>query len=106
MEIELTKDADKMLSNLYKSFINRRKGGQSKRDARRFTDEYFSTETPFASMNRSDVEDTRLELAHSNLLKNYIGGDCDLTDSALVYLENRFKNGLADVLSFLSQFIP
>ncbi len=104
--IELTKDADKMLCTLYKVFLNRKKEGKSKRESRRFEDSYFIEKDPFLSMNQEDVTDTRLELARNGLMKIYIGGDCDLTDAAIVYLENRFKNGVADVLSFLSQFIP
>lgn len=106
MDIEMTKDAAKMLGILYKSYMSRRKDGESKRNARRFEDEYFSTEAPFSAMNSSDINDTRLELGCRGLLKNYIAGDCELTDDAIVYLENRFKNGLTDVLSFLSQFVP
>lgn len=29
-----------------------------------------------------------------------------LNDFAIVYMENRFKNGIVDTLSFLAQFIP
>ena len=28
-----------------------------------------------------------------------------LTDKTIIYMENRFKNGLKDVLSFLSNFV-
>lgn len=106
MSIEITNDADKMLGILYKTLLTRRKDGQPKRDARVFEDTYFSSTEPFSKMHSSDVEDARMELGRAGLLKNYIGGDCELTDSAIYYLENRFKNGLADVLSFLAQFIP
>lgn len=106
MSVEITKDAEKMLVALYNAFLDRRRNGLSKRDARRFADEYFIHEKPFSSMNPADVTDTRMELWQCNLLKIYIGGDCELSDSAIVYLENRFKNGLTDVLSFLAQFIP
>ena len=106
VNIEITKDSDKMLGFLYKTFLSRRKDGLSKQDARRFSDDFFSKKEPFASMNSSDINDARLELARSGLLKNYIYGDCELTDRAIVYLENRFKNGFAEVVSFLAQFIP
>lgn len=106
MNVEITKDAEKMLVILYNVFLDRQKSGMSKRDARRFTNDYFLQEKPFAFMCRSDVTDARMELANSNLMSIYMGGDCELTDIAIVYLGNRFKNGLIDVLSFLAQFIP
>ena len=106
MGVELTRDAEAMLVALYKVYLSRRKDGQSKQVARYFDDVFFSTQESFSQMNCSDVNDTRLELGQCGLLRNYIGGDCELTTNAIIYLENRFKNNLADVLSFLSQFIP
>lgn len=106
MQIEITKDSENFLVNLYKVYIDRRKAQQSKQEARRFEDGFFDAEKPFSKMHPDDVTDARLELGQAGLLKNYIGGDCELTNPAIVYLENRFKNNMSDVLSFLSQFIP
>lgn len=47
-----------------------------------------------------------LELARSGLIKIYIGGNFDLTDNGIVYMENRFVNGLKDVTDFITKFIP
>lgn len=105
VDVDITKDSEKLLCSLYKVFLDRRKSGEPKRSARRFEDEFFSANEPFASMDPSDVDDSILELHRKGLLKVFIGGDCDLTDDALVYLENRFKNGLVSVLSFLAQFV-
>lgn len=106
MSIEITKDAEKMLVALYKVYLSRRKEGHSKQEASYFSDSFFSTEKPFSQENTNDVSDTRLELGQAGLLRNFIGGDCELTKPAVIYLESRFKNGLADVLSFIAQFIP
>ena len=106
MQVELTKDSEKFLVDLYKVYLDRRKACQSKQEARRFEDGFFDTEKPFSKMHPNDVTDARLELGQTGLLVNYIGGDCELTNPAIIYLENRFKNNLADVLSFLSQFVP
>ena len=106
MQIEITKDSEKLLVDLYKVYLDRRKAQQSKQEAHRFEDGFFETEKPFSKMHPDDVTDSRLELGQANLLTNYIGGDCELTTTAIIYLENRFKNNLTDVLSFLSQFVP
>ena len=106
MSIEITKDAEKMLVALYKTYLSRRKNGLSKQEACYFADDYFSTEKPFSEENCNDVNDTRIELGEAGLLRNFIGGDCELTKPAIIYLENRFKNDLTDVLSVLAQFIP
>ncbi len=34
-----------------------------------------------------------------------LANDISLCDPTIIYMENRFKNGLKDVLSFLSNFI-
>ena len=105
MDAIVTKDAEKMLCTLYKAYLERRKSGAPKQSARRFEAAYFPTTEPFASMDYRDVDDAKLELSRKGLLRVILGGDCDITDDALVYLDNRFKDGLVSVISFLAQFI-
>lgn len=106
MIIEITKDGETMLVALYKVYLNRRKDGLPKQTAGYFDDAFFAAEKPFSDMHPSDVTDTKCELYESGLLTLYLDGNCELTTTAIAYLENRFKNNLTEVLSFLSQFIP
>lgn len=92
--IQLTSDADKMICCIYKSFLQRRKDGLTKPEARRFAENYFLTESKLSSWNAGDISDTLLEIGRANLVKIYIGGNFDLTDTGIIYMENRFKNGL------------
>lgn len=104
--IELTKDADKLLCVLYKEFLTRRNDGFSKSDAARFEDGTLKTFKPIARWVESDISDAMLELARADYLRITIGGDCNLKDEAIIYMEKRFKNGVKDVAAFISQFIP
>ena len=104
--MQLTKDADKMICCIYKSFLQRRKDGNSKPSARRFEAEYFSTDKILSAWNREDLSDTLLEIARAGLVKIFIGGNFDLTDQGIIYMENRFMNGLKEVSEFVSKFIP
>ena len=104
MDVEITRESEKLLCMLYKVYLDRRKSGEPRECARQFEDAFFSSAEPFASMNRDDVDDLLQELARKGMLKTFIVGDCELTDEAIVYLENRFKNGLISVISFLAQF--
>lgn len=106
VEISITKDSDQMLCSLYKEFLKRRKDGFPKADARHFADGTIPKIPPLDSWPDADISDAMLELSRANLLRITIGGDCDLKDEAIFFMENRFKNGLKDVLSFLAQFIP
>lgn len=103
---ELTRDSDKMLCCLYKEYLGRRKLGNSKRNSRRFTKEYCSNDFILSSWCRSDISDSIMELGQKKYLKVYIGGDFELTDSAIIYMENRFKNNIVELTDFISKFIP
>ena len=106
MDLSITKDSDQMLCLLYKEFLRRRKDGISRTAARHFVDGTISQIPPLDTWPEADISDAMVELSRANLLRITIGGDCDLKDEAILFMENRFKNGLKDVLSFLSQFIP
>lgn len=105
--INLTKDADKMICCIYKSFLQKRKEGIPRAAARRFKKEYFANDNYFSScVNPADVQDTLLELKRADFIKQSVTGNVDLTDAGIIYMENRFKNGLTDVVDFISKLIP
>lgn len=104
--MELTKDADKMICCVYKTFLQRRKDGIAKTQARRFDNNYFATEKKLSSWPDGDISDTFLEIARANLIQIYMGGNFELTDSGIIYMENRFKDGLTEVVDFISKLIP
>lgn len=104
--MELTKDADKMICVIYKSFLQARKNGCAKADARRFNKSALKGFPAFETWNPRDISDTLLEIGRKGLVKIYIGGDFELSDSGIIYMENRFKNGLLEVTDFISKFIP
>ncbi|MBE5966976.1 MAG: hypothetical protein E7255_08425 [Lachnospiraceae bacterium] len=103
---ELSRDADKMICCLYKEFLSRRKSGLPKQTARRFSDEYYKSDSILSKWLPDDVDDTILELGQKNYLHVYIGGEYELEDSAIVYMEKRFKNGLIEITDFITKFIP
>lgn len=104
--MELTRDADKMICCIYKTFLQQRKDGLPKSVARRFDDNYFKSDNDLSSWLEDDLTETLLELGRSKLVQIYIGGDFELTDSGIIYMESRFKNGLNEVTDFISKFLP
>lgn len=105
MDINLTKEAEKMLAVAYKIFLDRRKQGKSRLDSKRFNLALLGNIKPFDTWPDSDINDVVFELAQNCMVKVYLGGDFDLTDLAIAVMQTRFKNGLIDVLSFISQFV-
>lgn len=103
MNTELTKDAQKLVALLYKSYLERRKSGMSKTNAKFFElNEIYS----LTDDSPEDVDETIREIKSVYPLKEDIIGNITLSDKMISYMENRFKKGLVDILSFLAQFIP
>lgn len=104
MEIKLSRDAQKVQAKLYKEYLEKRKGGIGKSVAREISDDEI--EKIFKDDNSDDVSDAINELKRNSLVNTDILGNVMLNDELIINMENRFKDNLTDVLSFLSQFIP
>jgi len=104
--MKLTKDADKMICQIYKTFLELRKDGIPKSEARQFDENYFSTNKAFSSWAPSDCTETMLELDRVGLIKASVIDSFELTDDGIVYMENRFVNDIKEVTDFISKFIP
>jgi len=106
----ISKDADKLLCTLYKKYLECRKAGQIKDNARCFGDSDDIQREMFPKQYPEDIADTCRELHRKGYLLctpgDDMANDVILTDVAIVYMENRFKNGLLEVIQFLSHFRP
>lgn len=98
MNVMISKDADKLLCEIYAVYQNRRDNGESKKSAMEFLDESI---WPNYDWNSEDSHTYMLDLKHAGLLKRFIYGGMALTDNAIIYMENRFKNGLKDTVKAL-----
>ena len=103
-EITLSKDAYKTLCLIYKEYLSRRKNNISKSSSSMF--QYTNFETLFPDVNQEDFMSDLSELKRHNFVKLYIDGSFILNSEAVVYMENGFKNGLIEVVDFISKFIP
>lgn len=103
---ELTKDADKVICCIYKEYLEKRKSGMSKSEAKEFDGNFYLKVKALSKWNSADVSDTLQELHNKGLIKKNVIGDFDLLDSAIIYMENRFKKGLNEITDFISKFIP
>lgn len=108
--MKLTKDADALICVLYREYLSRRKDDISKNEAKMFAGAAVIQSEFMPNLSLEDVEETCWELARAEYLDTL---DADntvetawLTDTAIIYMENRFKNGLKEVAEFISKFIP
>jgi hypothetical protein len=106
----LTRDSEKLICSMYKRYTEKRSAGYSKSDAAFFGNTHDIHENFCPTKTFEDVDEMVWELKRNG----YIDGDegenilfeISITSSCIVYMENRFKNGAKDILSFLSNFIP
>lgn len=104
--MQLTRDADKLACSMYKSYLERRKTGIDKNNARHFSFPEIESLKCCDSWIDADIKATTAELARSNLGTMYLDGGFFANDNFIIYMENRFINGLKDVTDFLTKFIP
>ena len=102
MEYNLTNDADYLLSVLYKNYKERRKNGENKSDAKFMGSSKHIFMTLLSEWTFDDVDETCRELDRAEMLQclyaDNVVVDSLLEDAAIIYMENRFKNGLSEVL--------
>lgn len=106
---DLTNEQKYLLISMYKEFLNRQPA--------------LSTEEANLFQNSDEVKDLFMPQLSSDYVsslcwklksKDYIScckgddlaSDISLTDKTIIYMENRFKNGLKDILAFLTNFLP
>lgn len=104
--MQLTKDADKLVCSMYKSYLEKRKSGVDKTNARHFQPKEITSYKLCADWNIHDVKDTVAEVSRAGLGDMYYDGGFFANDQFIIYMENRFKNGLSEVVDFISKLIP
>lgn len=104
-EIVLSRDADKMICTLYRDYLERRKNGRPKREARQFEEIIYWGAKKMPKVHPLDLEETFKELNRTFHFKTYINGNFELNDDCVIYMEGRFKKGLKEVIEFLAKFI-
>lgn len=98
MDVQLTKDAEYLICSIYSEYLEKRKNGINKEDAKCVggSEEIHKTlmqEWPF-----EDVDETCWELNRAGMLHcvsaDNIAYYSTLTDAAIIYMENRFGSKL------------
>lgn len=102
---ELTRDADKMICIIYKMYLERIKNGMSKTSSNDFEEDFYKSDKLLSKWHPDDVTTTFLELGQKNFIRIFITGNFEITNQAIIYMGNRFKNGLLDVIDLVSKFI-
>jgi len=107
MEIRLTKDAEYMVCLLYKVYKERRKNGIPKSNAKRIEGSNYIRNELLKDWSIEDIDETLYELKRANFLTCHSADDmvyiAFLNDEAIIYMENRFVDGLTGVLEYMAK---
>ena len=105
----LTKEQKILLCSMYKDFLSRSSELPVEK-ANYFNDSDYIQQTYLQDHSSEYVSDLCWKLKSKDFINCYPGDNLanmiSITDETIIYMENRFKNGLGDVLSFILQFKP
>ncbi len=104
--MELTKDADKLICSMYKSYLEKRKSGMDKIRARHFEATEINSFKLCSKWSIPDIKATTAEISRSGFGDMYYDGGFLANDNFIIYMENRFKNGFMEVTDFIAKLIP
>lgn len=109
-EINLSKDAEKLICTVYKNYLEKRKNGIPKTTAKNLISSHYIHTHFLPSWAFKDIDDTCRELSRAGLLNcawaDNIAYHVEISYMGIIYLENRFKNGLKEVIGFLTEILP
>ena len=98
----ITNDTHNVLCILYKTYLEKRKSGNSKLQAMDFSSyEHFRKEH-IPELHPDDMHIAIIELKNNGYVKMFVDGGFQLTDQAIVLMENEFKNNLSNVIDFVN----
>lgn len=106
MELTLTKNADKFICYAYKYYLEQVKNNIDMSQAKQVKFEEACTFKPFKDFSENNMKEVIAEVGRAGLGTMTFEGNFFINDKMIAYMENRFKNGLSDVLDTISKFIP
>lgn len=112
-DVRISRDADALICVLYKEYMQRRKSGESKQKARNMGGSPEIHEKLLPKWSFEDVDETCREISRAGLVNcswaDNIAYIVVLSDDGIIYMENRFKDGLSSIIGHLEtlrSFIP
>lgn len=110
MAHKLTKDADRLICLLYKSYLEKRKNGEIKSSARFFGNSDAIREAFLPSWSSNDVADECWGLCRIGIIDcspgDDMANDVRISDAGILYMESRFSNEIKEIVSYISALKP
>ena len=100
MPYALTKTAKKTLATIYKTYLARKRSGNSKRSA-----VFFDASSEDYRSMQPQLDECMQELKNAKYIKTDILGNFELTDAGIVFMENLPAETIKEWLALVAQFI-
>lgn len=100
-DIKLSKDATKVLCTIYKEYLSRIKQGVPKPNAIIFEIRDITRLFP-----NIDISIETSELSNNSLINQWINGEFELSQSGIIYMENRVGDTIDKIVDFISKLKP
>lgn len=105
---DLTKKQKYVILQLYKEYLSNYSSGKNQ-NPNYFPDASYIKHLFSDRFSDDELDDTLLSLLHKEYITGYKDEDSvsefGVSDKTIIYMENKFKNGLKDILTFLSNFM-
>ncbi|NBI61219.1 hypothetical protein D3Z53_25295 [Lachnospiraceae bacterium] len=106
---DLTKEQKYLLLSMYKEVLNKQPALPMEK-ANYFEDSNVVQELILPDQSSEYVSDLCWNLKSKGYIfcspGDNLANNIVLTDKTIIYMENRFKNGIKDIAMFLSNFLP
>lgn len=103
---DLTKQQQYIITNLYKIFKERQKNDLSRNEAKIFKSSDKVYTEFFNYLNKEDFIADTLTLKDEGYITGAFASnmvvEIAISDKTIIYMENRFKNNIKDIVKFLS----
>lgn len=100
MELNLTKDARKLLGVAYNSYIEKKKAGVPRKNAKFISAEKTRKEF-FPELSLRDYKVIAHELCGAIGSTYYSSGSFELSDAVISHMEKRYIDGIKDLVKFI-----
>lgn len=104
---DLSRDDKIILAKMYKAYLERRKQGTSKTDARNFRDSEIVRDELCREFSYREVFETCVRLGNKGFLDVWCADNKTyrllLQEKTIAYMDNRFKDGIKAVVKFIAE---
>lgn len=106
MDVKLTKKTDQAFCAIYNEYLKRIDSGKSKDEAIEFGAIFELQSTILPEWFEEDINAALSELSDCGFIHMYVDSSFELLNTAILYMERRFPDGLKELFSIVAPFLP